>query len=194
MNYVYDSVRFLHVLTVVFMSVPLYNLIVVNERAAFGKAPFAVDRYFENIIKGAALRCFVYQLTALVTGLLLLPLSGLGWASLFTNPVLLAKLVGLLTLTSLLSVVHFRIQPAIEALLVQVEGESIPPEIAGQLAPLRVRRKRLAAVCLFLIITVVLLGIQVYQPFGIPLSAVILGLAALFAWRVYKTPVRFGWI
>ncbi len=72
----YNIIKFFHILSVVFMSAPLYNLIVVNERVLFGKAPFAVDRYFENIIKGAAIRCYVYQLSALVTGILLLPAGG----------------------------------------------------------------------------------------------------------------------
>ena len=39
----YDAIKFIHVLAVVFMSAPLYNLIVVNERVRFGKAPLAVD-------------------------------------------------------------------------------------------------------------------------------------------------------
>jgi hypothetical protein len=176
------------------MSVPLYNLIVVNERVSFGKAPFAVDRYFENIIKGAAVRCYVYQLTALATGLLLLPLAGLPWSSLLENRILLLKLLLLLALMSLLSVVHFRIQPAIEKLLSQVNGDEIPKEIADQVAPLRVSRKRLAALCLFLVIALVLLGLQVFEQFGFPLTAILVVLAALFSWRVYCTPVRFGWI
>jgi hypothetical protein len=145
---VYDAMKFLHILAVVFMSAPLYNLIVVNERVRFGSAPFAVDRYFENIIKGAAVRCYVYQLTALVTGLLLLPLAGLPWDSLFENGMLLVKLLLLLALMSLLSVVHFRIQPAIEKLLSQVKEDEIPKEIAERIAPLRMSRKRLAALCL----------------------------------------------
>lgn len=190
----YDAVKFVHILAVVFMSAPLYNLIVVNERVGFGKAPFPVDRYFENIIKGAAVRCYVYQLTALGTGLLLLPLAGLSWGSLLTNGVLLAKLLLLLALMVLLSVVHFGIQPAIEGLLDQVEGDEIPKEIAGQIGPLRIRRKRLAAVCLFIVITIVLLGLQVVVRFGLPLTALLVGLAALFSWRVYRTPLRFGWI
>ena len=194
MTYLYDSVRFLHILTVVFMAAPLYNLIVVNERARFGKAPFAVDRYFENIIKAAALRCYIYQVTALVTGLLLLPLSGLGWSALWENPALLAKFILLLVLMGLLSIVHFRIQPAIEKLLGQVTGEAIPPELAQQIAPWRIRRKRLAAVCLWTVIALVLLGLQVYKPYGLVVTAALLLLAALFAWRVYKTPIRFGWI
>ena len=93
----YEAVKFLHILAVVFMSAPLYNLIVVNERVAFGKAPFAVDLYFEDIIKGNSLRCYVYQLTALGTGILLIPLVGLPWASLCEKGILLAKLLLLLT-------------------------------------------------------------------------------------------------
>src|SRR3990172_6292647 len=105
--------RFFHILAVVFMAVPLYNLIIVHERKRIGKAPFVVDRYFENIIKGAAIRCYVYQFTALFTGILLIPLGGLPWNDLIANPILLAKFLLLLLLTALLSAVHFRIQPAI---------------------------------------------------------------------------------
>jgi hypothetical protein len=191
---VYDAVKFLHILAVVFMSAPLYNLIVVNERVGFGKAPFAVDRYFENIIKGAAVRCYIYQLTALVTGLLLLPLAGLPWDSLLENGILLVKVLLLLALMSLLSVVHFRIQPAIEKLLSQVKEDEIPKEIVERIAPLRMSRKRLAALCLFIVIIVVLLGLQVFARFGFPLTALLIVLAALFSWRVYKTPIRFGWM
>ncbi len=191
---VYDAIKFLHILAVVFMSAPLYNLIVVNERVGFGKAPFPVDRYFENIIKGAAVRCYIYQLTALATGLLLLPLAGLPWSSLFENGILLVKLLLLLALMSLLSVVHFRIQPAIEKLLSQVKGDEIPKEIAERIAPLRISRKRLAALCLFIVIIVVLLGLQVFARFGFPLTALFIVLAALFSWRVYRTPIRFGWM
>ena len=39
----------------------------------------------------------------------------------------------------------------------------------------------LASVCLFLVITTVLLGLQVFSPFGAPLTAVLILLAALFA-------------
>ncbi len=190
----YDMVKFFHILTVVFMAVPLYNLIVVHERRRIGKAPFAVDRYFENIIKGAAIRCYVYQFTALVTGIVLIPLGGLAWGDLIKNPILLGKLLLLLILTALLSVVHFRIQPAIEAILKEVQGDEIPEGIAKQIAPIRLRRTRLATACLFIVITLVLLGLQVTSWFGLPANAVVILLAALFCWRVYRTPVRLGWI
>ena len=189
----YEIVKFFHILSVVFMAAPLYNLIVVHERRRIGKAPFVVDRYFENIIKGAAIRCG-YQFTALFTGILLIPLGGFPWSDLIENPILLGKLLLLLLLTALLSVVHFRIQPTIESLLAEVQGNEIPEGIAKQIAPIRLRRTRLATVCLFIVITIVLLGLQVTTRFGLPATAILILLAALFSWRVYRTSVRFGWI
>ena len=123
----YDLLKFLHILTVVFMAAPLYNLVVVNERVKFGKAHIQVDRYFENLIRGNAARCYVFQATALVTGVILVGLGG-SLVSLVTNWVLLAKLIILLILTGLLSVVTFSLQPRIDGLLAQVTGDAIPQE------------------------------------------------------------------
>jgi len=190
----YQVIKFLHILTVVFMAAPLYNLIVVNERLRFGKAPYAVDRYFENLIKSNATRCFVFQVTAFVTGVLLLPLGGLPLSALVTNRILLAKFLLLLVLSGLLSYVHLGVQPRIEALLSQVQGSEIPPEILQKIVPWRVRRKKLAGFCLFFVITLVLLGLQVFVPYNALTTALLLVLAALFSWRVYKTPIPYGWI
>jgi len=190
----YDIVKFFHILAVVFMAAPLYNLIVVHERRRMGKVPFVVDRYFENIIKGAAIRCYVYQLTALFTGILLIPLGGFHWSDLIENPILLGKLLLLLLLTVLLSVVHFQIQPAIESLLAEVQGDAIPDGIAKQIAPVRLRRTRLATVCLFIVITIVLLGLQITSRFGPLATAILIVIAGLFSWRVYRTGVRIGWL
>lgn len=190
----YPAVRFLHVLTVVFMAAPLYNLIVVNERLRFGKAPYAVDRYFENLIKSNATRCFVFQVTALVSGLLLLPLGGLPFSAMVTNEILLAKFLLLLVLSILLSYVHLGVQPRIEALLSQVQGSEISPEILQKITPWRVRRKKLAGFCLFFVITLVMLGLQVFSRFSLLTIGVLLVLAAAFSWRVYKTPISYGWV
>lgn len=192
MNF-YQLLKFLHILAVVFMAAPLYNLIVVNERVRFGKAHLQVDQYFENIIRGNAARCYVFQLTALVTGVLLVGLGG-SWLALFTNWVLLAKLVLLLLLMGLLSVVTLSIQPGIDRLLSEAEGDTIPQPLAARIAPLRLRRKRLASVCLFLVIATVLLGLQVFSPLGTGPTLILLVLAALFAWRVYRTPIPWGWV
>ena len=181
--------KFFHILTVVFMAAPLYSLIVVNERALFSPTMvYAVDRYMETIVGKNAIRCFVFQATALVTGLALVWRIGWGW-----NGVLLAKLLLLAVLFALLSMVHFRIQPRIEQLLAQVQGDPVPQEIATQVKRLRMVRKRLAATCLFLVITTVLLGLQVHSPFPLAANLLILGLAALFSWRAFKKPVRLGW-
>lgn len=190
----YNIIRFVHILAVVFMAAPLYNLIVVHGRRRIGKAPFVVDRYFENIIKGAAIRCYVYQFTALFTGILLIPLGGFHWSDLIDNPILLAKLLLLLLLTALLSVVHFQIQPAIEAILAKVQGDEMPEGIAKQIAPIRLRRTRLATVCLFIVITIVLLGLQVTSRFGPLATATLIVIAGLFSWRVYRAGVRIGWL
>jgi hypothetical protein len=44
------------------------------------------------------------------------------------------------------------------------------------------------------VITLVLLGLQVYGRFDLPLTGLLLALAALFSWRVYKTPIPYGWV
>ena len=53
----YDLLRFLHVIGFVFMSIPLFNLIVVNERTLLGTSfNYDTDRYMENIIRHGAKR------------------------------------------------------------------------------------------------------------------------------------------
>jgi hypothetical protein len=108
--------------------------------------------------------------------------------------VLLAKFILLLIVMALLSYVHFGIQPRIEALLDQVHGEEIPSSVAGQLLPWRSRRKKLAGFCLFFVIVLVLLGLQVSGPFHPLLNALLILVAGGFSWRVYKTHIPYGWI
>ena len=105
------------------------------------------------------------------------------------------KTILLFTLMGLLSYVHFRLQPKIESLLSQVGPQAaLPDDFAAQLKPYRVRRKKLATFCLFLVITTIILGLQVYQTYSPVLTMVLIGLAALFALRVNRTLIRFGWI
>ncbi|MFQ6110481.1 MAG: hypothetical protein ACE5LX_00475, partial [Nitrospinota bacterium] len=195
METVADIVKFIHILGMVFMAAPLYSLIVVNERARFsGSMIYKVDRYMENVIKGQSLRCYVFQLTVLATGVLLVYLIGLGLSSILFNWVLAAKTILLLLLMALLSVVHFSIQPNIENLLDQVEEDPIPQNIAARISTLRLKRKKLASFCLLILITIVILGLQVFSRFTPILTVSLVILAAIFSWRVYKSPIRFGWI
>jgi hypothetical protein len=196
MGIFYDILKFLHVMSFVFMSVPLFNLIVVNERAKLG-VPFNyyADRYMENIIRRGATRCFVFQSTVLITGILLLVLGPLGIGALWSNWILLVKTLLLFTLMGLLSYVHFSLQPKIESILSDIGPETaVPDGLAAQLMPYRVRRKKLATFCLFLVITIIILGLQVYSTFSPILTIALIGLAAVFAFRANKTLLRFGWV
>ncbi len=167
MDAFYSILKFLHLMGFVFMSVPLFNLIVVNERAAISATfNYQTDRYMENIIKNGAYRCFVFQATVLVTGLLLVVLGPLGIEALWMNWVVAAKTGLLFVLIGMLSYVHFNLQPKIESLLSGVKPDSeAPDDLVGQLKPYRVRRKKMATFCLFLVITTIILGLQVYGSF-----------------------------
>jgi hypothetical protein len=196
MNVLYDLLKFLHVMSFVFMSVPLFNLIVVNERALFGSSfNYPVDRYMENIIKHGANRCFVFQSSVFLTGVLLLVFGPLGIQALWANGFIAVKTILLFALTGLLSYVHFRLQPKIENILADRTPDApLPDSLSSVLKAYRARRKRLATFCLFIVITIIIFGLQVYTAFSPVLTMALIGLAGLFAWRVSKTLIRFGWL
>ena len=195
MDVLYDLLKFFHVMSFVFMSVPLFNLIVVNERALFGPSfHYHADRYMENIIKHGATRCFMFQCTVAVTGVLLLVLGPLGIEALWSNWILLVKTILLLSLTGLLSYVHFGLQPKIEALLADLSPDTKAPEdLMAKLKPYRVRRKQMATFCLFAVMTIIILGLQVYGTFSPVLTIVLILGAGTFAMRASGSLVRFGW-
>ncbi len=196
MEIFYDILLFLHIISFVFMSVPLFNLIVVNERALLGvKFNYYADRYMENIILHGATRCFVFQTSVFITGLLLLIFGDLGIEELWNNWVIIAKVILVFTLMSLLSFVHFRLQPKIEELMSTIGPDSdIPDDFVNKLKPFRVLRKRMATFCLFLVITTIIIGMQVYSTYNPFVTIILIALAGLFALRVNKSLIRFGWI
>jgi hypothetical protein len=196
MDTFYDVLKFFHVIGFVFMSTPLFNLIVVNERALLGPSfNYYADRYMENIIRRGASRCFVFQFTVLISGVLLIILGPLGIQSLWSSWIILVKTIILLALMGLLSYVHFSLQPKIESLMSKIGPEvPVPDGFADQLKPYRVRRKRLATFCLFFVITAIILGLQVFGTFNPVLTTALIAASALFAWKASKTLIRFGWI
>jgi p-aminobenzoyl-glutamate transporter AbgT len=121
-------------------------------------------------------------------------LSALSLSPLLENWRLLGKSLLLLVLLGLLTVVHINIQPRIDKLLSQVTEDSIPPEIVKQVTALRLRRKRLAATCLFVLLTILILAVQAFAAFSTALTVVLVVLAALLSWRVYKVGVPYGWV
>jgi len=184
-------VLLLHLVAMLFMAAPLYALITVNERARFAVPPnYNTDRYLENVIKNQPIRCYAYLAVILVTGILLTWARGWIW----TDWALIAKLVAFTALVWLLSYVHFNIQPRIERILAGCNpGEEVPTEQRPTLLAWRMRRKRLAAICLFLVLTALIMGVRVTWGYAPWLAAVFMAAAALFAWRVYRKPMRFGW-
>lgn len=187
-------VRVIHILTAILMAWPVYALVAVNQRVRLGP-PLGdrADTYMENIIKNRTIPCFVFQGTALVSGLALIFLREKGLDALLANPILGLKFVLLLLIIGLLSYVHFTLQPQIDELL----GESSTPiegEVASQIGSLRGRRKRIASICMFVVLTVAMLGVQVYSAFPLWLTSGLLVIIALFTWRTYKTQMPYGWV
>lgn len=196
MEIFYSVLIFLHVMGFVFMSTPLFNLIVVNERALLGSSfNYYADRYMENIIRHGAIRCYVFQCTVLISGVLLIIFGPLGIEALWTNWIVLAKTLILFTMMGLLSYVHFSLQAKIESHMLKLSPEdAVPDSFSEKLKSHRVRRKRLATFCLFLVITAIILGLQVYSSFSSSLTIVLIVIGALFAWKANRTLIRFGWI
>ena len=196
MDNLYQIFKLWHIISFMFMSIPLFNLIVVNERSMMSSTfNFGTDRYMENIIRHGAVRCYVFQLSVFISGILLLIFGQWGIQALWTNYILLAKTIILFTLMGLLSYVHFSLQPKIESFFIEITAETkVPDNFLASVKPFRVLRKRLATVCLFLVLTTIILGMQVYAPFTLILNLILIGLAGLFAWRVNKTLILFGWL
>jgi len=177
------------------MSAPLYMLIIVNESARFGLPPgYNPDRYMDNIIKKQPIRCYAYLAVILVTGLLLILITGLGWTSLFSDWTLAIKVVAFILLTSLLSYIHFGVQPKIETILSTVKPDGLlPDEEKPKLLALRTRRKRFSGLCLFLVLTSLLAGTRLTLGLSPLIFFVFVILSALFAYRAYKVPIPKGW-
>ncbi|OGO22902.1 MAG: hypothetical protein A2144_06895 [Chloroflexi bacterium RBG_16_50_9] len=182
----------LHLLSMLFMAAPLYMLIIVNERARFNVPPgYNTDRYLENIIKRQPVRCYAYLTVILVTGILLVWARGWIW----TDWALIVKLIAFVLLVGSLSYVHFVIQPHVERVLAGCKpGEEVPTSERPLLMSWRARRKRLSAVCLFLVLTSLIMGVRVTWDYAPWLAAIFMLVAALFAWRAYRKPVLLGWI
>ncbi|MBI2852528.1 MAG: hypothetical protein HYX84_05465 [Chloroflexi bacterium] len=184
-------VLLLHLIAMLFMAAPLYLLVVVNERARFTVPPgYNTDRYMENIIKNQPARCYAYLAVILVTGVLLVWSRGWVWASW----ALIAKLVVFTVLTTLLSYVHFTIQPQIEKTIGNLKpGQEVPANQRPGLVALRTRRKRLSATCLFFVLSGLIFGVTLSWSLAPWVTAVFIILAALFAWRAFRKPIPLGW-
>jgi hypothetical protein len=187
--------RFGHLLAAVFMAAPLYALLAVNERGRFGTAiAHDLDHYMEGMIRRQPLRCFAYLGMLVVTGLLLTYVRWSGLAMLGVNRTLAVHVLFFLFLTGALSYVHMALQPRIDALLSRVQpAASTPEDLAREIWTFRRRRKKMATTCLFLVVGTVLLGLRLSATMSVALTVALLVLAALFALRVYRSLLPYGW-
>jgi len=189
-----DILRVIHIISAILMAWPAYALVAVNQRVRLGP-PLGdrADIYIENIIKNRSIPCFVFQATAGITGLVLVLLRGMGLGALVTRPVLGLKSLLLLLIAGLLSYVHFSLQPQIDALFAQA-GSPVSADLAPRIGALRQRRKRMASICMFVVLTVSMLGVQVWAPFPLWLTALLVIAIAAFTWRTYNSTTPYGWV
>ncbi len=184
----------LHVFTTILMAWPFYALVAVNQRVRLGPpVGDRVDMYMENILKNRTVPCFVFQATALLTGVALILLRGAPLSTLVTNPLLAVKFVLLVLISVLLALVHIGLQPRIDALFAE-DQQPLPPEVVTQIAALRLRRKRMATVCMFVVLTIAMLGMQVWAPFPVWLTALFVVAILAFTWRAYSSVTPYGWV
>lgn len=186
--------RVVHIITAILMAWPFYALVAVNQRIKLGP-PLGdrVDTYVENIIKNRTIPCFVFQGTVLISGLVLMYLRGQNLSLLVTNLAIGLKFILLFLMAGLLTYVHISLQPRIDTLFAEA-GTPIETDRASLIGALRGRRKRMASICMFAAFTSAMLGMQVWMPFPLWLTALLVIAIGLFTWRAYSSETPYGWV
>ncbi len=194
MGVLIDILRVVHLFTAIMMAWPFYALVAVNQRVKLG-GPLGdrTDLYMENIIKNRTVPCLIFQFTAGITGVALMLLRGMPLGALYTNLAVAIKVVLLTFVIGLLSHVHVNLQPKIDALFAQVGDLPMDPEIAEKIGAFRKRRTRFATTCLFCVLIISLMALQVYVMYPLWLNAVLLGAIIVFTWRTFNSYMAYGW-
>lgn len=189
-----DILKVIHILSAVLMAWPFYALVAVNQRIKLGP-PLGdrTDIYVENIIKNRTIPCYVFQASALISGILLMLAGGGGWQSLITFPLMGIKLGLLVVVAATLTTVFISIQPRLDALFAQGGTPPFPAEIAAEIGKLRTTRKNRATVCLFCVLTIVMFGVQVWAPFPLWLNITLILAIAAFTRRAATSEIPYGW-
>ncbi len=194
MSVVIDVLRVVHLFTAILMAWPFYALVAVNQRIRLG-APLGdrADLYMENIIKNRTIPCLIFQFTAGITGVALMLLRGYGLGSLVTNPAVAIKAGILVFVIGLLLYVDKVLQPKIDALFAEAGEGPVPPELAQRINPLRKLRARFALTCLFCVLIIALMAVQVWVMFPLWLNGVLFGAIVVFVWRTFTSYMAYGW-
>lgn len=193
MDSVIDILRALHIAAAMLMAWPYYALTAVNQRAALGP-PLGdrADRYLENILKNRTTACFVFQATILVGGFALIVVqSSRGNFPGYENWVIVAKIVILLLMAGSLSWVRFVMQPEIDRLF--GDYGKLSEEAKEKIQALRIRRKKMSMGCMFLAFTAAVLGLQSFSRFPVYITAILVALIAVWAYRTYSSKTQYGW-
>lgn len=104
------------------------------------------------------------------------------------------NIILLLLIAGLLTYVHLRLQPQIDLLFEKSTGNPIPADTAARIGRLRGRRKRIASICLFSVLTMAMFGMQVWVAFPLWLTGVLVLVMAAFTWRAYQSQIPYGWV
>lgn len=194
MSVLIDVLRVIHLFTAIFMAWPFYALVAVKQRIRLGE-PLGdrTDLYMENIIKNRTIPCLIFQFTAGITGIALMLLRGMPITALYTNYAVMFKVVLLTFVIGLLTYVHLNLQPKIDELFDQVGDGPMLPEIAQSINPLRKLRARFALVCLFCVLIIALLAVQVWVAFPLWLNGVLVAAITAFTWRTFNSYMQYGW-
>jgi hypothetical protein len=194
LSVLFDVLRVIHLFTAILMAWPFYALVAVNQRVRLG-SPLGdrTDLYMENIIKNRTVPCLIFQFTAGITGLALMLLRGVGLDALITNYSIGLKAALLAFVIGLLTYVHRVLQPKIDALFAQAGDGPMPPEIAQRIGPLRKLRTRFATTCLFCVLVIALLAVQVWAVFPLWLNGVFFIAIIVFVWRTFNSYMQYGW-
>jgi hypothetical protein len=195
MDILISVLKVIHIASAVLLAWPYYALAAVNQRALLGP-PLGdrTDTYMENVIKSRTVPCFVFQATVLVSGMALVQLQGLGLSALITTPLLGAKFLLLLLIAGLLTYVHVALQPRIDTAFSEAVGDSMPSDLAKSIGEMRLRRKRIASICMFVVLTNVVLGVQVSAGLSVVVVVVLIVAVAAFTWRAFSSNTPFGWV
>jgi hypothetical protein len=144
----------------------------------------------ENIIKGQPRRCYVYLIVLLLTGL---GLRGFNLNFILANWALVLKTILLIALFGLITYVHTQIQPRLESLLEKVpESDGAQEDVAKEIMALRIKRKKIGSVCLFIVLTTVALGVSLVSMMSTQLIVLLVAFSAIFTYRVYTSLLPFG--
>jgi hypothetical protein len=173
------------------MAWPYYGTIITGERVKLGAPKDRADIFMENIIRQQSIRCMIFQITMFVTGALIVYIrtDGVFLPTFFANLRLAAKVILVLLLVVMNIYMVYYLQPRIDKLL---DVDPSDEAAAKTLGKYRGRRRWMAAVCLWYVLMAVILGVQVWNSFGMIFILVVAGVAAIFVLRVYLKLSPYG--